>query len=252
MRKISTQIWQIGQIIVIVIYNVLKMKSTKKISVLLMLFLCISAIAQKKLDPVYINVTNERAAKIVTKLALANPEKEKTVTEIIAQQFRDLSEIQDGRDAEIKKIKEDSSLSKEIQNEKADKLKAAADKEIEKLHKSYLKKLGTQLSEEKIIAVKDGMTYGVLPITVAGYNDMLPNLTVEQKDYIYKALVEAREFAMDGGSSKEKHAWFGKYKGRINNYLSKAGYDLNKESADWHKRLEEREKNKVKDTTSKE
>jgi hypothetical protein len=229
---------------VIVIYNLLKMKSTKKISVLLMLFLCISAIAQKKLDPVYINVTNERAAKIVTKLALANPEKEKTVTEIIAQQFRDLSEIQDGRDAEIKKIKEDSSLSKEIQNEKIDQLKATADKEIEKLHKSYLKKLGTQLSEDKIIAVKDGMTYGVLPITVAGYNDMLPNLTAEQKDYIYKALVEAREFAMDGGSSKEKHAWFGKYKGRINNYLSKAGYDLNKESADWHKRLEEREKAK--------
>ena len=252
MRKISTQIWQIAQIIVIVIYNLLKMKSTKKISVLLMLLLCISAIAQKKLDPVYINVTNERAAKIVTKLALENPEKEKTVTEIITQQFRDLSEIQDGRDAEIKKIKEDGSLSKEIQNEKVDQLKVAADKEIEKLHKSYLKKLGTQLSEEKIIAVKDGMTYGVLPITVAGYNDMLPNLTAEQKDYIYKALVEAREFAMDGGSSKEKHAWFGKYKGRINNYLSKAGYDLNKESADWHKRLEEREKNKVKDTTSKE
>jgi hypothetical protein len=220
------------------------MKSIKKISVLLMLLVFFNSIAQKKLDPVYINVTNERAAKIVTKLALANPEKEKTVTEIIAQQFRDLSEIQDGRDAEIKKIKEDSSLSKEIQNEKVDKLKATADKEIEKLHKSYLKKLGTQLSEDKIIAVKDGMTYGVLPITVAGYNDMLPNLTVEQKDYIYKALVEAREFAMDGGSSKEKHGWFGKYKGRINNYLSKEGYDLNKESADWHKRLEEREKAK--------
>ena len=41
-------------------------------------------------------------------------------------------------------------------------------------------------------------------------------------------LVEARELAMDGGSSNEKHAVFGKYKGRINNYLSKAGYDLKK------------------------
>ena len=76
----------------------------------------------------------------------------------------------------------------------------------------------------------------------AGYNDMLPNLTEAQKEYIYNALVEAREHAMDGGSSKEKHAWFGKYKGRINNYLSKQGYDLNKESTDWHKRVEEREK----------
>ncbi|MEG2103165.1 MAG: DUF3826 domain-containing protein [Flavobacterium sp.] len=208
--------------------------------------------AQQHLDPEYVKVTNERAAKIVTKLDLKNEAKEKAVSSIIAQQFRDLTEIQDGRDAEIKKVKEDTSLAKEKQNEKIDKLKAKADESIAKLHKSYIKKLSKELSEDKITEVKDGMTYGVLPITVAGYNDMLPNLTAEQKDYIYKALVEAREHAMDGGSSKEKHGWFGKYKGRINNYLSKQGYDLNKESADWHKRVEEREKNKVKDSTSKE
>lgn len=208
--------------------------------------------AQQHLDPEYVKVTNERAAKIVTKLDLKNEAKEKVVSSIIAQQFRDLTEIQDGRDAEIKKVKEDTSLAKEKQNEKIDKLKAKADESIAKLHKSYIKKLSKELSEDKITEVKDGMTYGVLPITVAGYNDMLPNLTAEQKDYIYKALVEAREHAMDGGSSKEKHGWFGKYKGRINNYLSKQGYDLNKESKDWHERVEQREKNKVKDSTTKE
>lgn len=222
------------------------MKSIKKVSVLMMLLVFFTSIAQQHLDPEYIKVTNERATKIVTKLALGNAEKEKAVTDVIAQQFRDLSEIQDGRDAEIKKIKEDTSLSKEKQNEKIDKLKAKADQSIEKLHKAYLKKLGKQLSEDKITEVKDGMTYGVLPITYAGYQDMLPALTKEQKEYIYNALVEAREHAMDGGSSKEKHGWFGKYKGRINNYLSKQGYDLNKESADWHKRVEEREKAKAK------
>lgn len=222
------------------------MKSIKKVSVLMMLLVFFTSIAQQHLDPEYIKVTNERASKIVAKLALGNAEKEKAVTDIIAQQFRDLSEIQDGRDAEIKKIKEDTSLSKEKQNEKIDKLKAKADQSIEKLHKAYLKKLGKQLSEDKITEVKDGMTYGVLPITYAGYQDMLPALTKEQKEYIYNALVEAREHAMDGGSSKEKHGWFGKYKGRINNYLSKQGYDLNKESADWHKRVEEREKAKAK------
>jgi hypothetical protein len=228
-----------------VIYNLLKMKSIKKISLLIMVLVFFTSIAQQHLDPEYIKVTNERASKIVVKLELANPAKEKAVTEIIAQQFRDLSEIQDGRDAEIKKIKEDSALAKEKQTEKIDKLKSKADESIAKLHKSYLKKLGKELSEDKVTEVKDGMTYGVLPITVAGYNDMLSNLTEAQKEYIYKALVEAREHAMDGGSSKEKHGWFGKYKGRINNYLSKEGYDLNKESADWHKRLEEREKEKA-------
>lgn len=203
--------------------------------------------AQQYADPEYMKVTNERATKIVEKLTLNDKQKETVVTNIIAQQFRDLSKIHDERDAEIKKVKEDTGLAKEKQNKKIDKLKAEADKSIARLHKAYLKKLGTQLNESKITEVKDGMTYGVLPITVAGYNDMLPNLTEAQKRYIYDALVEAREHAMDGGSSKEKHGWFGKYKGRINNYLSKEGYDLNKESADWHKRVEEREKNKKKE-----
>ncbi|MDA6068287.1 DUF3826 domain-containing protein [Flavobacterium sp. AC] len=221
------------------------MKSIKNISVLMLLLIFVTSVAQQHLDPEYIKVTNERAAKIVEKLGLKNPEKEKAVTDIVAQQFRDLTAIQDPRDAEIKKAKEDAGLSKEKQNEKIDKLKSKADQSIEKLHTAYLKKLGKQLSEDKITEVKDGMTYGVLPITYAGYQDMLPALTEAQKEYIYKALVEAREHAMDGGSSKEKHGWFGKYKGRINNYLSKEGYDLNKESADWHKRVEEREKNKA-------
>jgi hypothetical protein len=55
---------------------------------------------------------------------------------------------------------------------------------------------------------------------------MVPDLTPEQKKQIYDWLVEARENAMDAGSSDEKHAWFGKYKGRINNYLAAAGVDL--------------------------
>jgi hypothetical protein len=223
------------------------MMSIKKLSLLFLLFAFCKISAQQYQDPEYIKVTNERATKIVEKLALGSKEKETAVTNIIAQQFRDLSKIQDARDAEIKKVKDDSTLAKEKQNAEIEKLKSKADKSINKLHKAYLKKLGTQLNEAKITEVKDGMTYGVLPITVDGYNDMLPNLTKEQKEYIYNALVEAREHAMDGGSSKEKHAWFGKYKGRINNYLSKQGYDLNKESTDWHKRLEEREKNKKKE-----
>jgi hypothetical protein len=219
------------------------LKIKLNLSILFLLFLCCKINAQQYSSPEYIKVTIERARKIVAKLSLLNAEKEIAVTNIIAQQSRDLSKIQDGRDAEITKIKS-SDLPKEKQNKKIDKLKANADQSISKLHKSYLKKLGSQLSEDKITEVKDGMTYGVLPITYAGYQDMLPNLTKEQKEFIYKNLVEAREQAMDGGSSKEKHGWFGKYKGRINNYLSTQGYNLNKESADWHDRLAAREKAK--------
>ncbi len=218
--------------------------SIKKISLslLFLLFAFCKVSAQQYADPEYIKVTNERAAKIVAKLALGNKEKEAAVTNVIAQQFRDLSKIQGGRDAEIKKVKEDATLPKEKQNEKIDKLKADANKSIDKLHADYLKKLGKHLNEAKITEVKDGMTYGVLPVTVTAYNDMIPTLTKEEKEYIYNALVEAREHAMDGGSSDEKHAWFGKYKGRINNYLSKRGYDLTKEREGWNKRIAERKK----------
>ena len=207
------------------------MTSMKKLTVLFLLFAFCKLSAQQYADPEYIKVTNERAAKIVDKLALGNKEKEAVVANVIAQQFRDLSKIQGERDAEIKKVKEDATLPKEKQNEK-----------IDKLHADYLKKLGKHLNEAKITEVKDGMTYGVLPVTVTAYNDMIPTLTKEEKEYIYNTLVEAREHAMDGGSSDEKHAWFGKYKGRINNYLSKRGYDLTKEREGWNKRIAERKK----------
>ena len=51
-------------------------------------------------------------------------------------------------------------------------------------------------------------------------------------------LTEAREHAMDASTSEEKHKWFGKYKGRINNYLSAAGYDLKQAEKDLAARQE--------------
>ena len=215
----------------------------KLVVVALLVFGLNQVSAQSGVDPEYVKVTNERAQKIVNDLKLNSKEDQLAVRDIIAEQYRSLSKIQEARDAKIAEIKKN--ITDKAKQEKAtEKLKNTTDKKILSLHKSYLNKLSKKLTNGQIVQVKDGMTYGVLPITVSGYNDMLPNLTDAQKKYIYNALVEAREHAMDAGSSKEKHAWFGKYKGRINNYLSKEGYDLNKESTDWHKRLEEREKNK--------
>lgn len=215
----------------------------KLVAVALLVFGLNQVSAQSGVDPEYVKVTNERAQKIVSDLKLNSKEDQLAVRDIIAEQYRSLSKIQEAREAKIAEIKKN--ITDKAKQEKAtEKLKNTTDKKILSLHKSYLNKLSKKLTNGQIVQVKDGMTYGVLPITVSGYNDMLPNLTDAQKKYIYNALVEAREHAMDAGSSKEKHAWFGKYKGRINNYLSKEGYDLNKESTDWHKRLEEREKNK--------
>ena len=97
--------------------------------------------------------------------------------------------------------------------------------------------LSAHLTSAQVDQVKDGMTYGVLQVTYKGYNDMIPTLTSPQKEQIMSWLIEARELAMDAESSEKKHAAFGKYKGRINNYLSAAGYDLQKERAGWQERL---------------
>ena len=73
-------------------------------------------------------------------------------------------------------------------------------------------------------------------VTYNAYVDMIPSLKNEEKDQIMTWLVEAREYAMDAESSDKKHWWFGKYKGRINNYLSAQGYDINEERKEWEKR----------------
>ena len=84
------------------------------------------------------------------------------------------------------------------------------------------------------------MTYGVVDVTYKAYCDMIPTLTAEEKEQIMVWLVEARELALDAESSNKKHETFNKYKGRINNYLSKRGYDIQKEREEWEKRVKAR------------
>ena len=55
--------------------------------------------------------------------------------------------------------------------------------------------------------VKDGMTYGVVQVTYKRYCECCPSSHEEQQPEILANLLEAREYAMDAGSSEEKHAW---------------------------------------------
>ena len=122
-------------------------------------------------------------------------------------------------------------------------LKAAENEKDAALYRSHFAFPASSslfLNEEQIEAVKDGMTYGVVKVTYEATLDMIPSLKEEEKAQIYAWLVEAREFAMDAENSNKKHAAFGKYKGRINNYLAKRGYNLTKEREEWAKRVKAR------------
>lgn len=189
----------------------------------------------------YTQTITKRAEKIVT--ALHTPDSVK-VRDIIVDQYRQLNTTHDLYNAQIKQIKAATDLSKEIQETKIRQVEDQRMAALEKAHSAYLSKLKKVLSEQQIEAVKDGMTYGVLPITYKGYQEMLPDLTEGQKKQILAYLTEARERAMDAESSNKKHAWFGKYKGKINNYLSASGIDMKQASKAWEERIA-REKNKL-------
>lgn len=184
----------------------------------------------------YINVLKGRSDKIVAKLDLDDAAKKEKVRNLIVMQYYNLSKIHDKRDARIAEVKEQEDGKAE--DKKIAKIEKEADRQLDKLHRQYVAALSTELTEQQVAGVKDGMTYGVVPVTYDGYIEMLPDLTPEQKEKIMNFLIEAREHAMDTGSSEKKHWWFGQYKGKINNYLSAEGYDLNQAQKDWKKRRE--------------
>lgn len=185
----------------------------------------------------YTRTITQRADKIVTTLNLADAGKATRVRDILVEQYRHLNDIHTDRDEQVKAAKEKAGADKAAAEARVKRIEAKTRQQLTKRHGKYLARLGTDLTPAQVEQVKDGMTYGVLPITYKGYLAMLPNLTEPQKAQIMTWLVEARELAMDAESSEKKHATFGKYKGRINNYLAAAGYNLKQAGEDWQKRL---------------
>jgi hypothetical protein len=193
-------------------------------------------------EAAYTRTITARAEKIVANLHITDAGKSARLTTIIADQYRNLNNIHTLRDEQVKALKS-SGADKDAIAQKGKDLEENTNKQLAQLHERYISQLSTELTAAQVDEVKNGMTYGVLPITYRGYLDMIPTLKEEQKQQIMTWLVEAREHAMDAESSEKKHWWFGKYKGRINNYLSAAGYDLKKEGDAWEKRRQKAKAN---------
>lgn len=187
-----------------------------------------------------------RVTKILAPLGIEKKKKQSKVHFIILSQYQTLNTIHSTRDLKIKELKSRNAVAaNELKKMIAD-LESAAGQEITAVHSSFLHDLGRHLTGAQVDAVKDGMTYNVANITFKGYQDMLPSLNDSQKTKIWNWLVEAREIAMDAETSEKKHWWFGKYKGRINNFLSSEGFDMKKESEAWQKRIRATSQNTTK------
>lgn len=159
----------------------------------------------------YTAAIEKRTAEILKVLVLPDTNGAAKVHDIIISQYRALRSWHDENDAKLKAAKSDTNATAQIRAS------------LKELHGKFLAALAENLSPEQIEQVKDKMTYGKVQFTFAGYVAQYPNLSEENKAEILRLLKEAREDAMDGGSAAEKTAVFQRYKGKINNYLSKQG-----------------------------
>lgn len=194
-------------------------------------------------DTAYVASILKRSQKIVDKLDLKDKAQAEAVLHIIANRYFELNDIYEVRDQKLAEAKQ---LEGEMKQLKSDLAKYECDSKLYRSHFAFPATLGIYLNDEQVTAVIDGMTYGVVKVTYDSHLDMIPSLTEEEKTQIMAWLVEARELAVDAENSNKKHGVFGKYKGRINNYLSKRGYDLKAEREAWYKRIEERKAKEAK------
>jgi hypothetical protein len=208
-------------------------------TVLLAALLAAPVWAQTAPDPeaAYTAAIDKRAAAHTKPISLT-ADKDARVHQTIVTQYRALRDWHATHGPTVKDLKK--KLSAETDAVKKTELQAELEKteaSLRALHKDFLDKLSTDLTPEQIDVIKDQMTYNVRNVTYKAFNDMLPDLKEHEKAEIMKQLIEARELAMDAGSSNEKHAIFGKYKGRINIYLSKQGYDLKAASKAFNEKI---------------
>jgi hypothetical protein len=177
----------------------------------------------------YEQVIAGRADKIVATLERAGDEARSRVREALLDFYRGTQAWHDAHGPRRKTLRaaQDDASKQEL---------ARLEGELATIRDTFVTRLSNDLAPAEVEKVKDGLTYGVLHVTERAYHEMIERLTDEQKARIHAWLVEARDLAICEGSSEAKHGVFGKYKGRINNFLSQQGYDLKQEERGWQER----------------
>lgn len=188
-------------------------------------------------NPEYVASIVKRSQKCTDALGITGTDKGKQVLNIIANRYFALNDIYAERDSVKNLAKQKQGDEKKMLMEAAE---ARKDSKLYRSHFGFDADLSIYLTAEEIVTVKDVMTYNVVKVTSDAYSDMIPRLTAEEKAQIMAWLKEARELAIDAENSNKKHETFKKYKGRINNYLSKRGYDISKEREAWGERVKAR------------
>lgn len=182
-----------------------------------------------KQEAEYAGKISARADDIIAALSLKDTKIIDEVKDALLTQYRGLDSWQHENEFRVSTLrKQEQSRDLSARTSASEELRRllAARRE---LRQTFLARLEAVLTPEQVEVVKDKMTYNKVKFTFDGYCNQYPSMTEAHRIRVLAWLKEAREEALDGGSAKEKSDIFNKYKGRINNYLSREGVlEINK------------------------
>jgi len=184
-------------------------------------------------ESLYNTTVEDRTLKIMMALAMTDAAASNQVHDAIVAQYHALKARDAAIEAELWNVARGSSEWTQQRN-------AMFPAMSKPLHDHFVSTLAKNLTPEQMDIIKDRMTYGKVGFTYNAYCSILPKLTDEDKAKITELLKQAREVAMDGGSSGEKTAIFQEYKAQINQYLNSRGFDVVKATQEWSERAEKK------------
>ncbi len=162
----------------------------------------------------YDGTLSGRADEVLKDLALSDASKAEHVKTSVIDYYKFLRAWHDQHDAKMAELNKDAKANaSKIDDER---------KDLTTGHAAFVADLGSILTPAQVEAVKDRLCYKRPTIMYEGFTQQNPWLSAEQKTDIKKICDDARDVAMDGGSSTEKHKIMDKYKGRLTNYIARA------------------------------
>jgi hypothetical protein len=225
------------------IYKLKKIKAIATASLLAMVFLTSYATAYSQATATSKTAVSEsiqRADHIMSVLNIRDAQKSARVKQVLTQHLDTLNKILDERKADMNAATAQAAGNKDM----ADLLGTAAwnktTSKLNKLHPRFLGTISKELTLEQVEKVKDAMTENGLSREYNNFLAMFPKMNDVQKAQVKAYLLEARENAMVADSENARKEWFIKFRGRANNFLDAAGFDLRAATDAMQKQKEEK------------
>ena len=161
----------------------------------------------------------ERATKALERLQLSDDAVTAKAQKAITQFYRGLNAAHTDRDQHL-------ALLSTIDPGNLHRILHRAEKRAQAVYGELIGSLVPLLNDAQIEAVKDGMTFDMVPLSMATFERMFPRLDERQKAQVRAWLVESREISLVAGSAERKLDIFRINKMRTHAYLAAQGFDV--------------------------